>query len=159
MTTVLFLANDSWGSLIVVHGHVFVPIVGQDLPRQPFLLFIGQIEPVLLFEELFILLREADTHVVGVRLRVALWESKTVHDGLWRLQDSLHFVWPALLHLHVTLLKRLVETDSSHLLYGGLAFGVLNQSRLQLDFVDDALEGVGFVVGEVGEDFAIELNV
>ena len=114
---------------------------------------------MLLFEELSVLLLEAQPHVVSICLGVALWEPKTPHDGLGLFEDSLDFVRPALLHLHEALLEGRIEAHPSHLLNDRFASHVLSKTRLKSYFINDALERVWLVVGEVGEEFAIDLDV
>ena len=150
---------SSWLALVVVHRHVFLPIVREDLSWQALLLLIGQIESVLLFEELGVLLLVAQPHVVSICLGVALGEPETPQDGLGLFEDSLDFVRPALLHLHEVLLKGLLEAHAGHLLNDRFASHVLNKTRLKSYFINDALERIWFVIGEVGEEFAIDLDV
>ena len=146
-------------ALIVVHRHVFVPIVSQDLPWQSLLLFIGELEPALLLEELFILLLETESHIISISLGVTLRESETPHHWLGLFEDFLDFVGSALLHLHETLLKSLVKADTSHLLDDRFSTHYLDKARLQSDFINDRFERIWLVVSKVGQNFSIKLNI
>ena len=91
-----WLLVRSWLSLVLVHAHVLLPVVGENFDLHPLLLLDRQGLPLLLFEPLGVLFFEADSHVVLRGLRVLLRISQAVHGHwLWneRCLDFGQFFW------------------------------------------------------------------
>jgi len=149
----------SVATLVVVHGHVFLPVVVEHFSGEPLLLFVRECVQLLLLEKLFVFLLEADAHVVFISLAVLFGEAETVKNGFGLSQDRLHFIWSALLHLEQSLLESLVEVDFGHLLHDGFAAHVLCKSTLQTHLVYHTFEREGFVHSQIRQNLTVQLNV
>ena len=130
----------SLATLIVVHRHVLLPVIVEDLARQTFLFLIGEGVKFLLFDELFILLCEAQPHVVSISLSILLREAETIQHGLRLFHDLLDFIYPSLFHLHIAFLEGLIKANLSHLLDHRSSTHVLGKTRLKAHLINHAFE-------------------
>ena len=136
-------------SLVLVHGHVFVPIIGQNLHLHPLLLLHRQSLAPLLLHPLLVLFHKADSHVVILGLCVFLGEPQPVHVDWLGNQGGLDFGklfgWRRPANPQLPLLNCLGHQSSSLLPQNFTDDLVVFELVLLDDFVNDAFERIRLI--------------